>query len=520
MKRICAFMLAVLLAFSVGGCGNKQKNNTGNKNYEKVKSGDEISIFSYKPDTFCPILSKNEANIQMLGIVYDGLISLSDSLYPEPGLAESWSVTDSGETWTIALRKDVKWHDGSKFDAEDVLYTVESIKNAEDSIYSYNVSNIKEIRANGSFELEIEVVEPWANFVNLLYFPIIKRSSGAIDSQNFKPIGTGAYRLEDRNEGNILYLVKNKDWWGGEAATDVITVKLLPDNDTALYAFSSGSIDMTIADDMNWGRFVDPASASHTYVPTPIFHFVGINHQNTVLGLPEIRKAMSLVLDREKMIDEVMTGYATASAMPIHPDWFMCGEKKLDSKQNIDLAKEILLKNAFESENGILTKRVDDEILRTEFKLIYNEENLVREELAKLIKENLGELGFNISLESMPFEEYQTRISEGDYDLFVGSYVISPNVDFSFVLGEGNLFGFQNDEMTNAINKLKTKYSISGIEEGYGTVIEKFEELNPVVGLFFENRIIVHNNRIKGEISVSYFDIYRGIEALRKEDAK
>ncbi len=520
MKRLFAFMLAMLLAFSVVGCGDKQKNNTGNKNYEKVKSGDEISIFSYKPDTFCPILSKNEANTQMLGIVYDSLISLSDSLYPEPGLAESWSVTENGEKWTITLRKNVKWHDGSEFDAEDVLYTVKSIKEAEDSIYSYNVSNIKEIKANGRFELEIKVVEPWANFVNLLYFPIIKKSSEAIDSQNFKPIGTGAYRLEDRNEGNILYLIKNKDWWGGEVATDVITVKLLPDNDTALYAFSSGSIDMTMADDMNWGRFVDPTSASHTYVPTPIFHFLGINHQNAALKLPEIRKAMTLAIDREKVIDEVMTGYATASAMPIHPDWFMCGEKKLNSKQNFDLAKETLLENSFESENGIFTKTVDDEILRTEFKLLYNEENMTREGIAKLIKENLGELGFNINLESVPFEEYQTRIAEGDYDLFVGSYIISPNVDFSFVLGDGNLFGFQNDEMTSAITKLKTKYSISGIEEGYGEVIEKFEKLNPVVGLFFENRIIVHNNRIKGEISASYFDIYRGIETLRKEDAK
>ncbi len=520
LKRAISLILATLLVFSLCGCGKNQEESNGKGEYEKIKNSDEISIFSYKPDTLCPILSKNEANIRMLGVVFDSLISLPNNLYPEPCLAESWSVSEDGRKWTIALRQNATWHDGGAFDAEDVIYTISSIKENPESIYSYNVSNIKSVKSNGGFELEIEVVEPWANFVNLLYFPIIKKTSEKVDPNNFEPVGTGAYKFGDTDEGNVFRLVKNKDWWGEQPETDHITVKLLPDNGTALYAFSSGSIDMVVADDMNWGRFVDPVSSSYTYVPTPIFHFIGINHDNETLNFQEIRKAISLFVDRGKLIEEVMTGYGTATTMPLHPNWFMCEKMEFNTKQNMNEAKEILEENDWELKSGAYEKVVDDKTLRTEFKILCNKDNERGKNVAKLIVASFEKLGIMVGVEELSFEDYQTRISEGDYDLFIGSYVVPPSAEFSFILGEDNFFRFKNDEMNHVVNKLKTKYSISGIEEGYGEVFEKFEELNPVIGLFFEDQVMVHSNRIKGDIVPSYFDTYRGIERLQKEDVK
>lgn len=515
LKRLLALFIAALLVFTMCGCGKKTKNNT--EQNKKPSDAAEISIYSYKPDTLCPILSKNEANIQMLGIVYEGLISLSDSLYPDPCLADSWAVSEDGRVWTITLRQNVLWHDGGVLGTDDVIYTVNQIKKHQDSTYYYNVSNIKNIKASGQHTLEIEVSEPWANFVNLLYFPIIKNGANEINSQAFKPVGTGPYSFQDRNEGNVFYLVRNDQWWGETPETECITVKMLPDNNTALYTFSSGSIDMTLADDMNWGRFADPVSSSYTAMSTPIFHFVGFNHRNEALALKEVRSAISYAIDRTKIIEETMMGYATATTMPIHPKWFVCGDREMTTKQNKKAAAKVLADNGWEQADEIYKKTVEEHSLTTEFKILYNEENSNREAIAKLIEKQLEEQGFAITLEKVKFEDYQARLEDGEYDMFIGSYIVSPEIQFSPIMAENNIFGFANEKMLEAQNKLKTKYSISGIEEGYSAVIDCFEELNPVAGLFFEDKIMIYSNRIRGEVAPSYFDVYRGMERLARQ---
>ncbi len=535
MKKILALIMSVVLIFMTAGCGENKENNISNKNKENVQvSGGEISIFSYKPDTLCPILSKNQSNIHMLNAVYDGLVSLPENLYPEAALAENWSVSDDGLKWTLSLRQDVMWHDGAAFDAKDVLYTINQIKANGDSIYSYNVSFIKNTRELSPYEVELELTEPWSNFVSLLYFPIIK-SGGEINPSNYKPIGTGPYKFEDRGEGNVFYLVRNKKWWGGRPETDCIVVRMLPDNNTALYAFSSGSIDMTISDDMNWGRFVDPVSASYTSVKTPIFHFLGINHESGALQFPEVRKSISYSIDRQNIIDEVMMGYATPAGIPVHPDWYICGENKMEFPLNKNATREIMGDNDWKLTDGVYTKLVEtiktDESeqssgqtekkeYKTEFKVLFNEDNEYRKSMAELLKKSLEPMGFKIILQSVDYEEYTQCIESGDYDIFIGSYIVSPELKFSFILDEGNVFRFNDDKMNLNIENLKKKTSISGVEEGFGNLVKNFKELNPVIGLFFEEQIMVHSNRIEGEIKPTYFDLYRGIENLQKGEAK
>ncbi len=517
MKKIFALLTAALLMFTLCGCGKKYQNTEQSTSSWNAA---EISIYSHKPDTLCPVFSKNQANIQMLGIVYEGLISLADNLYPEPCLAESWAVSDDGLVWTVNLRQNVTWHDGDAFAAEDVVYTVNQIKKNPDSIYFYNVSNIKNITALEQSKIEIEINEPWSNFVNLLYFPIIKKGAEDINPASFIPVGTGPYRYEDRNEVNTVYLVNNDQWWGGTPATNMITVKMIPDKSTALYTFSSGGIDMMLADDMDWGKFADPVISSHTTMSTPIFHFIGFNHGNDVLALSEVRSAISYAIDRSKIIDEAMMGYATAATMPIHHRWFVCGNKIVGTNQNKDAATRALTDNQWELLDGVYKKTIEESMLTTDLKILYNEENPTREAIATLVEKQLEELGFAITLEKVKFEEYQARLAGGDYDMFIGSYIVSPEISFSMITAEGNIFGFENEKMLQAQNNLKNKRSREEIEEGYGIMIDCFKEINPIAGLFFEDTVMIYNNRIQGGVAPSYFDVYRGIETLLKEEAR
>ena len=526
MKKTIALILIIILIFIFAGCEDKSEivDNSdvsieqGDNRY--TDSGDnEISVFSYKPDTFCPVVSRNNANLQMLNIVFEGLIRIDGEMLPQPQLAESWSVSEDGSEWTVSLRKDVKWHSGEVFTARDVVYTVNQIKNNAESFYAYNVLQIEEVIVQGQNKVVFKLLEPNPNFISLLYFPIIKYDDADIEKESYRPIGTGPYVFEDRNEGNIYYLTANGSWWNGKAATDVIKVKLLPDKDTALYAFSSGSIDMTLAENFNWGKSVDKESSSSVEIKSPVYDFIGINHNNTVLAMEEVRTAISYALDRDEIIDEVMMGNAVSASAPVREEWFVCGGQKFEFKQNTKLARETLLENGWRLSEAKYRKKVDGRDYKLKFDILINDDNTIRTNMAQIIEKNLEEFGMEITITKVPYETYIERINNGKYDAFIGSCFVPADLKPDFVTGQNNAFGFKDEEFDFVMEELKAKTVPKEIIQSYAEIINLFNQLNPVVGLVFENQTLIYNNRISGKVIPSYFDIYEGIEGLSVKGA-
>lgn len=531
MKKISAIILAFLIAVTAfGGCGKKQNENGGtaeNADTKQAETQNEtasdsgiISVFSYKPDTFCPVLSQNAANLQMLGILYDGLIELDDTLTPQPCLAESWSVSENGREWTVNLKSGVLWHDGSGFEARDAVYTVNQIKRVPESLYYYNVSEIASITAEGQNKLKIKLTAPDPNFINLLYFPIVKYSSGNINAEEYRPNGTGPYAFEDRNDGNMFYLVRNDNWWGGKAKNKEIRVRLLPDRDTALYAFSSGSIDITSAENLEWGKFADAATSTYKETKTPIYNFLGINHKNVLLAMDEVRLAISEVINRQEIVDEAAMGYADAANAPVRKEWYVSEGQDFNFVQNVNDAKKILLDNEWTENDGKYRKKVGRKEVRLKFDILINEDNTVRSRAAEVIKKNLEEFGFEISITKVSDEEYDKRISSGRYDAFLGSYSLAPNLNFDFMIGDGNIFHYKNDELNYVLGELKNKTEKSEIVQKYAETVNLLNQLCPIVGLYFENGVVIYNNKIQGDVTPSYFDLYRNIEKLYTKEVQ
>ncbi len=511
-KRTMTVLLAVVFAISIAGCGDKEIE----KKTKKDENESVISVFSYKPDTLCPVASNNQANIDMLGIIYEGLVQVSEKLTPIPCLAESWSGALDCTQWTVKLRNNAKWHDGTSFSAKDVVYTVNRVKQLEKSPYLYNVSIISEIAAVDDYTVEIQLSKPCANFINLLYFPIIKAGDDELDLVNFDAVGTGPYILQPENDGNIYYLKRNSEWWGGNVKTDTIQVRMLPGGDTPLYAFGSDSIDLIPADNLDWGKFVDPTESEYTSVATPVYTFLGINHKNPQLAMKELRRAISLVIDRDELIDEARLGYGVAVNSPVRPEWFVCENQKSDLKQNAESAKKLLEENEWTFNDGLYKKVSDGVEYRAAFTILVNEENTVRCNVAAMISKALEEFGIKASVVKVAFDEYEKRIAEGSFDTFVGSMGLSPELDYLQFVGEENIYGFEDEEMRFVATEMQKKQTEEEVRNAYAEFINLFEQLNPVTGLYFEDSVMLYSKQIKGDVKPLYFDIYQGIENIEK----
>lgn len=520
MKKILAFILTVNLIFILTACGKDSKTpeqsgeDAAPKKQYSLSLDDELSIFSYKPDTLCPIVSRNNANLQMLNMVFEGLVQTDEKMMPQPWLAESWNVSEDGLEWTVMLKNGVKWHNGADFTARDVVYTINQIKNDPSSVYAYNVSGIESAETQGQHGVKIKLVSPNPGFAALLYFPVIRYSDADIDTENYNPIGTGAYMFEDRNEGNTYYLKRNENWWNGKAVTEEIEIKLLPDADTAVYAFTSGEIDMTLIEDVNKGQSIRDGAASHVDVKTPVYSFLGINHNNSVLAMEEVREAISYALDRGKIVNEVMIKHAVPANAPVRNEWFVCGDRAYEFKQNTKVAHSKLKEKGWKLTENKYRKTDAGVTHRLKFDILVNEDNQTRVNLAQAVKKNLEEFGMDVTVTKVPYEIYIERISGGQYDAFVGSYLVPADIYTGFVFALNYAPGFYNDSLSAAMLQISNSKSREEIIKNYESVITMFNHMNPVIGLMFENQTMLYNNSVSGNLTPTYYNIYNGMAGL------
>ncbi len=518
MKRLLSLILILSLLLLPSGCGkNKAAEEGANISNEALEGerqkGGEVCIYSYKPDTLCPLLSLNNANVRMLGIVFDGLFTVGENLSVVPCLAESFAAYDNNTRYIVKLKKNILFHDKSVLCADDVVYSVNTAKSEPEGVFYHNVSVIKDVKALDGERVEFILQKPIARFANLLDFPIIKKVSGAVDKENFFPNGTGGFMFEDRNEGNLFHLVKNPDWWGGEVYLDSIRVRLLPDKDTSVYAFSSGELSICPAENDEWGKILDTENAYYKKYMTEKYDFIGLNHKNELLKKDEMRKALLYIIDREAVLRSGAPEFSEESNAPFRRGWTYTTEEKSEAKKSGKKARELIEKCGFVSQNGIF-KRKDAKKTPLKFDILINEESYEKEQFAKKISEELSEFGISSEIKKLPFESYVSAINSGSYDMFIGSVNLSKELDFEFFFGEGNMFFVNDKELLDASKNMQ----FAADEEDFGMktaeFIKLFNEKVPFIGIGFEDSVLLYKSEIGGELNPVSNDIYNGIEKL------
>ncbi len=530
IKYLLILTVIFSLIASVCGCSDSADGEKSTEESESIElspaAGGSIGIFSYNPDTLCPIFSNVWANIQMLNPVFDSLIEVGDHMDAQPCLAESWYSSDGGKIWTVYLRRGVHWHDGGDFTADDVIFTIDQIRYADSSPFKACVQNIASISSDDGYTLNIELTKGSANFINMLYFPIIKRSDAGIDKSTYKPVGTGAFSFHDENEGTLYRLRRNDDWWGGKVYLSSIDVHLLPEKSAEEYMFSSGGIDIAssaVAQEYKSrededGKDSDVSSdVKILSYETSDYTFLGMNHNNRNLAIQTVRRAISLAIGRASIVDEVLGGFGVAANAPINPSWSVC-DNDVDRFTDYDTQKAaaLLSENGWVLENGVYQKNEDGAVYRLEFSLLVNEDNVTRTQIAENIAGTLSEFGIKLNVIKKSYADYEAAVSGGNYDLFVGGYRITPDLDLSIILGEGNVFNFKDDEISELLSEIRTAEQ-SQQKALYGKLQNLFNEKIPVAGLYFEKGAIITGERIKGKPAPNMYNIYNGAENIYVE---
>ena len=228
-----------------------------------------------------------------------------------PDLAESWSWNDSKTRLTFKLRQGVKWHDGKPFTSKDVQCTWHMlIGKASNEDFRKNPraiwwQNLSEVTLNGDYEATFVLKEPQPAFLMLLasgYAPVYSCHVSQRDMRT-KPVGTGPFKFVEYKRGESIKLVKNQDYWKkGLPYLDAIEFKIVENRSTRILAFAAGDFDMTFPTDVTvpLGRDIkaQAPNAVCEFQPTGVANNLIVNRTAPPFDKAEVRKAMSLALDR------------------------------------------------------------------------------------------------------------------------------------------------------------------------------------------------------------------------------
>ena len=263
-------------------------------------------------DTLDPAMGTSTVDYTRFRAHYNSLTQLDDNIVPQPELAEEFSANDDATVWTFKLRKGVEWHDGSKFDADDVIYTMNRhYGETSTSVVKTLVAGVKEWKKVDQFTVKAIQESPNADLPVLLgekQFKIIK--NGTADFQN--PPGTGPFKLKEFQPGVRSLHVRNENYWRDGPNLDEIEIFAITDPVARVNALLSLDIDLMAQLDPKAVKQVEKADGVDV-LSTPAGTYMGMCMMlDRYPGdNPEFVKGMKFMSRRDKIVKSILKGLGT-----------------------------------------------------------------------------------------------------------------------------------------------------------------------------------------------------------------
>lgn len=462
--------------------------------HEEAKG--EIRLGYFEEKSLNPYKTTSTLNRNLSVLMYDSLFVIEDDFSALPLIAESF--TNEGNKLTVKINDEIYFSDGSLVTTADVAYSFRMAKESE--FYSKRLSNFNTaVKGDESVIFTMKHSDIYAE--SNLVFPIIK--IGSVGDRY--PLGSGRYKI--KKSGGELYLKVNEySTHGEEMATDTIKLTPISADKTELYLLQTGDLT-TYFDDLSSGSFTK-INANMVRVPLNNLVYLGINSNSKFLKDNAVKKAIELCTDKKTICDGIYGGYCRKADTVFNPDWHL--SKTYEAKESefsVIKAGEVLEEadyvyaykhNKYRSKNFEFLK----------LKFIVNEENKQRVDAAKQIAKNLRSAGFDVSLQKLPFDEYEYAVKNGHYDLYLGEVVLSPGMDLSvFFSQDGELYTGVGANQTAA----DAYYDFVSGTVDFSTFNQVMAHEKPIIPICYRDGMVCFSRALSYEGTVNLYDLYKNI---------
>lgn len=516
--RISLLLCTCLFLFSSVGCSSTAAppTDTGkDKAGMQPRKGGMITVgVDIEPDSLD--VHKSYLSYYQTSLIGAPLVYLDlQTKEVRPSLAESYTTSTDGKTWTFKLRSGVKFHDGTPLTAALYKETFERIQAPETaSTLSGDFTSIQSITAPDDKTLIFHLKEPNAQFLANLSHPSFGQplllsaiqKLGKDYSRN--PVGVGPWRFESWKTGDSITLVRNEEYqWAnpmsenqGPARPEKVGFKFIADRQTMMAALDSGSIDIAVGltpSDVRKYKNNDKFAILESLSNGPTF--LEMNLTNEILQDIHVRKALNMAINMEAIIQSALQGEGVKTYGPLSPNSFGYDPsvEQYGYKYNVEEAKKLLEESGWkENAQGFREKNGNILSLHLVSRPTYTIEN-------QLIQSMLKEIGVDVKIQIVEQATLLDMAVKGSFDLLLLSYLANdPNTLSGFLhsnqIGGSNFSRVRDNELDSLLDKGGKELNKGERQKIYAEVQKRIVEQAYWIPLYTANEFFVVNNRVHG----------------------
>lgn len=488
------------------------------------QGGTVIITTTPEPATITNALSSAPTTAEVATKIFDGLLEYDMDLNPVPSLAESWEVSEDGETVTFYLRPGVRWHDGTPFTSADVQFSLLEVIKEYHPRGRGNLGPVSSIDTPDELTVVLNLEHPYVPLMrglSSLESPIVPRH--IYEGTDFRnnpavntPIGTGPYRFVDWDRGSHITLERNPDYWReGRPYLDRLIFRFIADAATRAAGLERGEVDVATFGTINpveMRRLEQIEGISIAYggyeAIAPVM-LLELNTAQPPFDQREVRQAVAYALDRQRIIDTVWFGFGEPAVGPISSfvsgsgAWTDEGVRDFTVPDRLEIAAQLLDEAGYPLENG------------TRFSIVHDVAAFGEDwrRMGEVIRQQLGRIGIDVELRNRDYPTF-VRAVHNDYDFQMSSswYVgmadptlgVQRNTWSQMINSEvpfGNASQYANPEVDALWEAAQTEADPDKRNEYFHDLQRMLVEDSPLIWIMDMDLVAMHSDRVQDLIT-------------------
>ena len=438
-KRLALFLALVMVGAVLPGCGDGSKDPGGQGNNgktgEPVKGGEiTVGIAQDLDDSLDPHQTVAAGTREVLFNIFEGLVKPNSDGEMIPAVAEKYTLSEDGTTYTFTLREGVKFHNGQTVTAEDVVYSINrcaAVPEGQEKPLVAAFSAVKSVEALDEKTVAVTIAQRDLEFISYMTAAIIPAD---YENQDTAPVGTGPFKFVSRTPQQDFVMERFEDYWGAPAWLDKVTYKICENADALVMNLNGGSIDLcahlTSAQASQLNQSFQVLEGTMNLVQA-----IYLNNQAKPFDNQMVRQALCYAIDRQGIMDMVADGHGTAVGSSIYPAFAKYFLPELVDKYPHDVAKaKELLAQAGYPDGFDMTISVPNNYQP-------------HMDTAEVVAEQLREAGINVTIQPVEWSTWLDTIYNGRQ--FQATVV---GVDAANMTARAMLERFTSDYGKNFIN--------------------------------------------------------------------
>ena len=519
MNRLLKAFAILLILTLIFSCSEKKEEQNPSpaeqtKKYEPAY-GDAIRVGSIgDASTLIPMLASDSASATITGLVYNGLVRYNKDLEVEGDLAERWDISDEGKTITFYLRKNVKWHDGQPFTANDVMFTYKVMVDPKTpTAYAGDFQQVKKAEVLDDYTFRVIYNQPFAPALVSWSMGIVPRH--LLEGQDIvtsplgrHPIGTGPYRFVKWTTGQEIVLESNPDYYEGRPYISEYNYRIIPDPATMFLELKAGGVDWMGLTPIQYerqttGKEFDERFKKYKYVSFG-YTYLGYNLLSPLFQDKRVRQALTYAINKESIIQGVLLGLGVVATGPYKPDSWVYNPHVKRYPYNPEKAKELLKEAGWEDSNG--DGILDKDGRPFAFSILTNQGNTQRTNAGVIIQADLKKVGIEVNVRIVEWAAFLKEfINKKNFEAVILGWSVPQDPDQYDVWHstktketELNFVSYNNPEVDRLLDLGRHTFDLEKRKEYYYKFQEILAEDQPYTFLYVPDSLQCISSRFHG----------------------